>query len=551
MTGSMVIGNDSEFPQLLMTLELSGSVYHFAERGPLTLSVDGADVLFSHGLLTTQLLQSADLFGQSASSKSVAVQVRLTPAASQAVSDAGVDLYAGRAVLYYCAEGDGGDFGAAKSVARGFLRDPVYADPADPYLLGFSIDRDLSERALYPPATAACDVGSFTSTATGECPDGNAGSVYPVPVGRPGYQPNWTSGVRAAYPAVTAWVPVFPGTAADYRVVVALGKVLTLACYVVAEDGDSGVAALLEDTDNLGNVVTYLDMDTYTGSTASVLASKNVYVGFAAEASPGMDGAGIRGLGDLVCWVLSLSSLAADGVDWARVLGAREDLNALGRADTWIVERVRPLDWLVSEVLPYFPVFLSDAGDGLYVERWRYDATPSDAEVVIDTSVPGYERITPVSWEQTGPVVNDITVRGCLAAKTGKYVYGLRASGDPDAEPVSNEALYVSGLDTVRTSALLRRSRQLFGAGALEVEAATLQDRATMDRYLTLVAAKSALPRQRVGYAVPWRKHLPRVGMVALLRDASAGLSERVGIVDGYAWRDGRLELSACVLPRL
>lgn len=545
----MITGNDSTFPQLLLTLEVSGSTYRFAARGPLTLVVDGVEELFSHGLVTTDVRQSADLFGQSASSKSVAVQVRLTPRASQDVADSGVELYAARASLYYCSELDGGDFSAAQSVARGFVRDPIYADPADPYLLGFSIDRDLSERALYPPATAACDVGSFTSTATGECPDGNAGSVYPVPVGKPGYQPNWTSGVRAAYPAVTAWVPVFPGTAADYRVVVSLGRLLTAAAYVVAEDGDSGVAALLEDTDNLGNLVTYLDMGTYTGSTASVAASKNVFVGFAAEASPGPDGTGLRGLGDVVCWALSLSSLAEDGVDWARVWGSRETLNALGRVDTWITERVRPSEWLVSEVIPYFPVFLNDAGDGLYVERWHYDAVPADAEIVIDTAIPGYERITPVSWEQTGPVVNDVTVRGCLAAKTGKYVYGLRLSGDPDAEPVSNEALYVSGVDTVRTSALARRSRQIFGPGSAEVEAPTLQDRATMDRYLTYVTAKSALPRQRVGYAVPWRKHAPRVGMVALLRDPSSGLSERVAIVDGYAWANNRLELSVSVLP--
>lgn len=545
----MITGNDSTFPQLLLTLEVSGSTYRFAARGPLTLVVDGAEELFSHGLVTTDVRQSADLFGQSASSKSVAVQVRLTPRASQDVADSGVELYAARAVLYYCAEPDGGDFSAAQPIARGFVRDPIYADPADPYLLGFSIDRDLSERALYPPATAACDVGSFTSTATGECPDGNAGSVYPVPVGKPGYQPNWTSGVRAAYPAVTAWVPVFPGTAADYRVVVSLGRLLTAAAYVVAEDGDSGVAALLEDTDNLGNLVTYLDMGTYTGSTASVAASKNVFVGFAAEASPGPDGTGLRGLGDVVCWALSLSSLAEDGVDWNRVRGARQELNALGRVDTWITERVRPSEWLASEVIPYFPVFMSDAGDGLYVERWRYDATPSDAELVIDTSVPGYERVTPVSWEQSGPVVNDVTVRGCLAAKTGKYVYGLRLSGDPGAEAVSNEALYVNGLDAVRTSALARRSRQVFGPGAAEFEAPTLQDRSTMDRFLTYVTTRSAIPRQRVGYAVPWRKHVPRVGMVALLRDPSSGLSERVAIVDGYAWANNRLELSVSVLP--
>ncbi len=547
----MVTNDSSVFPQLLLTLEVSGSIYRFAARGPLSLTVDGAAALFGPGLVTTDVRQTADLFGQAAGSKSVAVQVRLTPRASQDVASAGVELYSAVARLYYCAEDDGGDFSEAQPVAQGFVRDPIYADPADPYLLGFSIDRDLTERALYPPATAACDVGSFTGTATGECPDGNAGSVYPVPIGKPGYQPNWTSGVRAAYPAVTAWKPVFPGTAADYRVVVALGRTVATTAYVVAEDGDSGVAPLLTDTDSAGNLVTYLDMTTYTGSTASVAASRNVFVGFTTEASPGLDGAGLRGLGDVVCWALALSSLAADGVDWPRVLGAQDELNALGRVDTWITERVRPVEWLASEVLPYFPVFLNDAGNGLYVDRWRYDATVSDAELVINTSLPGYERITPVSWEQTGPVVNDISVRGCLAAKTGKYNYGLRMSGDPDAEPISNEALYVNGLDTVRTSALVRRSRQLFGAGALEVEAPTLQDRATMDQFLLFCAAKNALPQQRAGYAVPWRKHAPRVGMVAALWDVSAGLESRAGIVDGYAWANNRLELSVCVLPRL
>lgn len=523
------IDNDSTFPQLLLTVELAGATYYFAERGPVSIQVDGVDTLFHGGIQISSFKQEADLFGTSAVSRQVSVLIDLTSIVDlPTLLAGGVALYAGRASVYQYA---GGTFDDVSRVASGRITSPTYADPAAPNFFGFTVDRDLTERAYTHPVGARVRANAFrTSIPTSDTPSTILGKYYPIPIGRPGV---WIDGLidyTTAYPAVPACYGITPATTTDYRIVVSYGRVGATEAHVWINNNYKYDVGLLTATDDYGNFVTYLDLS--AGGEELHLA--NINVALKGEGVASTLGEEFRGLGDVIVWALSKSSLAKSGdIDWSRQLALVDELNALGRVDTYIAERVKVLDWLLSDILAYFPIFTNDAGDGLYVDVWRYDATDEDVEVVIDVDVPGYERRSAVGYEEGTPV-SVITVNGHQSLLNDAFLETVNLSGDP-----------IDAADTSYASdSRLAKSFQLFDLNELSIDVPTVQDRATLAKLATYYAYKYALPRAVVAYAVPWRKVNPRIGMVASINDSAAGLSGSRGIVRGFEYVDGELVLS-------
>lgn len=531
----------STFPQTLLVLELAGTKYLFAERGPMSIAMDGSDAMFHPGLVSSEIEMSIDLFGTSASSRSVSVQVDLGNVVdTQTLFGIGVALYMARASLYLYI---GGAFETAQRVASGVVRDPVYADPSDPRLFGFTIDRDFTERALYPSSTAYLRDDSFSLA--GAVDDNDLGLFYPTPIGKPGATSRSLAGVIKTFQAPRANVGAVDP--ANDRIVVALGAVLATSCRVWSNVNHSDTVSLLTATDAYGNLVTYMDLT--TAGTPADFGDEDTgptYVAFNQEGIPGPSGEGMRGLGDVVVWAMGLSSLAKTGdIDWKRVLGNQDKLNALGRVDTWIAARIKPLDWLISDVLAYFPVFVADMGDGLYVDVWDY-SPDALTELYIDTRIGGFERCSPVAWSSQA-VASKITVRGHICSN-GSYYTTVVGSGNPDdvAEP---DVDLVSGTGVTRSSELLRRGYELFGENEIEVPVPTVQEPATLDRILDFHISKHALPTSSVGYIIPWRKTSVRPGMRVLVNDPEAGYTDAKGVVSGFRYTRGTLQVKVSMLP--
>lgn len=529
----MLLNTDSTFPQLLLKLELSGAPVYFAERGPLTIEIGGVPVMFHGGLVAGEISENADLFGSGPVARDVQVQVDLPPSIDLvtllALPDA---VYGGRATVYQYA---GGTFEDATRFAFGPLTAPIFADPSDPQLLAFTVSRNILDYGYTHRTRERMDDTSFS--AGGFHPDdSDLGRYYPIPIGQPGVWAESLTGYTRAYQAVRACVAV-PAALGDYRIVVALGRVGAISAHVWADNLYGGTADLIERTDANGVLTTCLDMTTYTGSASDAEISPT-YVALVGDGSPDASGGTFGGLGDLIVWALTRSSLNAAGfIDWPRVLGNVEALNDLGRVDTVITERIHPLDWLISDVLAFFPVFVNDAGDGLYVDVWRYDFGASEADLVIDVSRPGFERRSAVAFSSADNY-SAISVNG-LEAANGSYLLNTTLTGDPDE------------IETGAAShPLLQRSFSLYGSQELDLEVRAVQDAATLARLAAFYAYKYALPRATVGYAVPWRNVAPRIGMAALVTDTAAGLDAARGIVSGYRYADGELVISLSLLPR-
>lgn len=237
--------------------------------------------------------------------------------------------------------------------------------------------------------------------------------------------------------------------------------------------------------------------------------------------------------------------------------GNQGRLNALGRVDTWIAERIKPLEWLISDVLAYFPVFVADIGDGLYVDVWDFDpATP--AELYIQAAAPGdhrytpvygggYERCAPISWSSRSRA-NVITVRGHLAASGGYFTTQLW-SGDPTDAGTFFPAV-TSPAVTTRNHPYLAQSFALFGRNELDVQVPTVSDPPTLDRIAHYLTVREALPAAEVGYIIPWRKRNMRPGMRVSVTDDGLGLDGAPGVVSGYRYTDGQLQVRVSLLPR-
>lgn len=529
----MLLNNDSTFPQFLVKLELGGAPLYFAERGPMTITVSGSPVAFHGGMSGGDIIETADLFGSGPVLRDVPVEVTLPPSfdlvTALALPDA---IYGGKATVYLYA---GGSFEDADRFAFGTLTAPIFADPSDPQVLAFTVSRSVLDYGYTHRARERMDDTSFS--AGGFHPDdSDLGRYYPIPIGHPGVWSESLTGYTRAYRAVRARVAV-PAALGDYRFVVALGSVQATSAHVWADNLYGGTADLIELTDDNGILTTCLDMTTYTGSAVDAEVSPT-YVALIGEGAPDSSGGSFSGLGDVVVWALSRSSLNAAGfIDWPRVLGNVEALNAMGRVDVAITDRIHPLDWLVSEVLAYFPVFVNDAGNGLYVDVWRYDFGASEADIVIDVAHPGYERRSAVAFSSSDNY-STISVNG-LEAANGAYLLNTTLTGAPEEIAAG-----------VASHPLLQRSFNLYGHQELDLSVRVVQDGATLARLASFYAYKYALPRAIVGYSIPWRKVAPRIGMTAIVTDPAAGLSAARGIVSGYRYADGELVISLSLLPR-
>lgn len=539
MSVTLLIPDDaSSFPSLLLELTVAGVVYRFAELGPLDVA-DGADVLHFHGgLLTSPVEETIDLWGNTATARSISVQVLLgTGLTLQDLLQAGgEELMAATARLLLW---DGGEYDDCQVAASGRVSAPfLYGEPGEPESISFAIDRDLVDHALIPPAEAYLREDSFQSATTGQADEDDIGAYYPIIIGRPGYGPSPLGGRFKAAPTVRANIGGV--SAGDQRIVVALGRVSATSIKVWSSANNSTTVPIVEDTDDYGIVVSYADVSgEATPTTWTAQGTGPTVAGWGDDGTLGLDGGGLHALGDVVIWALQQASIAEPGVDWERVHGAREALNALGRIDTFIDERISPLEWLTGQVLAYFPVFVADAGSGIYAGVWRYDAQPSDAILTIDTSLPGYERTSAVSWG-SADVANEISLEGGFSVASSGHLISRRWSGSPDLQDEEH-----------RGHPLLSRSRALFGARELTASIPVVEDPATLDRIGAYLAYRHAMPRAEVGYRIPWRKAAVELGAVVAVEDGDVGLAGRLGIITGRRYSAGALEIRVNLLPQV
>lgn len=537
----------SLWPTVLLELTVQGVKYFYTDGGPVSVSSDDGDVLFHPGLETVALSWSIDLFG-TADSKTVSVSVDLGAGVILAtLFGAGRSLYTAtaRLLVYF-----GGALEDAIPMASGSLRDPIYGDPAIPSLFSFSIERDTIDHALIPSINNTVKEDSWDSLASNVWED-DLGKPRMILIGKPGYDLRSIGDVIKTVPTTIGRLQLSPAPS-QTRIELCAGQILASSVKLwSANNKSSGTADVTYDIDDLGYLVSFADMSTYSGTFADLHADPPFFAGFSTETHPGPFGQGFRGLGDVVLWALSQASFADSGVDWDMVHSMVDKLNLLGRIDTWISERVSPYEWLKGEVLAHFPCYVADSGKGVYVGIWPFDAEPALVEFVINTSLPGFERISPMVWSQPS-LGNHITIESQYSAATSKYMRYRQITGNPDAIEESWPGAATSTADTtlVRHPAL-EESFRMFGLAELDISVPTVSDPATLGRIAQYRANRHALPTAEVGYLIPWRRGIPALGGVVSVTDALLGLDGTLGVLTGIRLKDGQCEARVSLLPIL
>ena len=537
----------SSWPIVLMELTVQGVKYRYSDGGSVTVSSDDGDVLFENGLAQVELSWSIDLFGV-ADSKSVSVAVELGAGVDiSTLFGAGPRLYAATAKLFAYF---GGALEDATPLASGFIRSPIYGDPQQPTLLSFSLERDIIDHALIPNKKNSVKEDSWDSLA-GAAYDNDLGKPRQILIGMPGYDLRSVGDVIKTVPTTLGRYQASPAPS-QIRIELAGHKVRASTVKLWSSTNKaSGTADVLMGVDDLGYTVAYADMTTFSGTVADLVNDLPVYAGFGAETHPGPFGLGFRGLGDVVLWALSQTSFAETDVDWDRVNASVDRLNLLGRVDTWISERIRPYEWLKNEVLAHFPCFIADSGKGVYVGVWPFNATMDQVELTIDTGLPGFERVSPVAWSLP-ELGNHITVASQLSAATGKYMRYRQITGDPEAIEEAWPGAATSTADTTLVRhRLLEESFRTFGLTELDIEVPTVSDPATLGVIAQYRAVRHALPSAEVGYAIPWRKGIPELGVVVKVIDTDVGFDSNLGVLTGVRLSGGRCEARVALLPIL
>lgn len=277
---------------------------------------------------------------------------------------------------------------------------------------------------------------------------------------------------------------------------------------------------------SLGSITVYQDgvsAGAYTPATATATSGPYTYVQDAALFDSGngavtfsADRGGVRdafdlanaaiGAGDVVRTLLSESGIK---VDWRRTQRAL-DLLAGWRVGFWIDEEASAIELLRDRLLPWLPLVELISGDGTWFHYADPEAAPIEADLVLGQQLLG--RTERMESSDLDVIRNAFTLRHTREEFSGEY-------------------LSTATLDA-SNSALCYLSDQLYGTRADDVqECDVCWDATTALRILAVRAARVAMPRRILKYAMAPQLYWLRAGAGVTLTDADYGIDRARGVV--------------------
>ena len=466
-----------------------------------------------------------DPFGDSPDEKRVEVTLDPPPGKTWAeLAEAGIPLAAGRGLLSLWVEGEDD----LMVFVDGVVKEPAYAGGGEPATFTLAEETD-DDAGTFPPALARVTTTTWPNTT-----DKADGEPYPWVIGEPG------DGVIFTAPAP------FVDSVNNY-LLIACGEVDAANVVVLNETtGSSATVAVQQQSDGLGNVVSYVDI---TAAGIGIDVDASYFTSWGGPNGGGMlnpDGSLMVGFGDVLRWMLSFSRKR---IDRGRLAAALPFLNGF-RMDTVIAadpeSRFAPWDWIADHVLPLVPVSVRSGPDGIYPAVFRWDATASDAAVEIQATTADFgarggvvhaERVSDVTWTPRGKVANELAL-SFAHDPVGDAFSGRRTlTGDParaSVDPVATMNLYCHNS---RNSYRGPNGEPL--TIVKEEETEVVWDRGTVASILAWWARRYALQARLVQYEVAADVVCNvEPGDVVLLSDAEMGWTRRVFVVEVQTWTD-------------
>lgn len=539
-----VIGSRSQPAIWLLEVDVGTETLRFGER-PVVVGSGTAATRFT-GALVAEFTDELELSADGPPVRQVSLQL----GGEAAWGERRALLFGARARLYEWAGGD-----VIELALRGTIDQPAISDPdLPPGVMAATLteiegdDRDmLIETALADDSTFPFIIPS-TGLGGDEIPPAYAGAYYPEVIGRPGYPvPNWfvSEGLAPGVPAVFGQHGSFPFFDDESLIVAKRGSSRATTARLWDQDGGTDGGDLFQVRDLRGQVITVFDQSTL--STTEPASPDDVSTGWATGwATPPTTGPGgaLRGLGDVIIWALERAGVdlpdASRGlswdIDWDLTTTDRGSLNRF-KIDTYINQQVGVWEWLTRDLLPFFPVFLGRSGRGIYVAEWRYQARPSECQVLIEVGRNAH-RLSAVAALGNADVYTEITVRLGLNVR----------SGEPIRQALFTGAGIVGADDTRARQALLEMAYARVGRRPTTIDVPVVWEAATGYEVAEFLCARYAAPLGEVWVRMPWQYGWVRPGMPAQFLDEEPGL-DVVGTITARKLGPGCVDLRVLLHP--
>jgi hypothetical protein len=411
----------------LLVVEYASREVLFSSSPISVTDADGVVRNFPGGLPEVEVSRSASAFSSEPALLSVSLDL-VFPMDVAALEARGHDLGAARGELSLII--DGNTWENRERVLVGAVVQPEVDQYDDPGGVGSGsiVKLSLEENPFDDRAQTHPD-GARVSLSTWSEATGAVGEWYPLVYGTPGkyIRSDGTAGNTSGTPAY----PVeYTGSAVD-TVLIAGHPVLATTVMIRSEEGNVSGLSVVETTDAKGRTVATVDV---SGQSADFRGQSEFYASWNGNGGGGLanlwgDGE-LEGAGDVIMWLLSLSSLP---MDYGRCLSAAALLNRFRLAGV-IDDATSPWDYLQDFILPLLPCSVLSGPDGLWLVFWRLDAT-SEHVVAEITDGTNAHRVSPVMREKhIRDVVGSWTVEYAYSDQTGRprRVLAMQAEHDGD-----------------------------------------------------------------------------------------------------------------------
>lgn len=435
-------------------------------------------------------------------------------------------------------------------VLDGETSEPEWGDPADPStivvsVLGYALDA----LSMIPGPQAVIDGTTWPNDrATPPFIDAQAvGVVYPTVFGCPG---SGDTAVTQPFPAVPVPMATVDGTTAS-RILLSDGHIgATTVTIWNAEQLDALTGSIVIDdcavvlgSDLLGQDVSLAEAP--GGTPLDLDEEQEWYAGFNFPDGGVLRlGEVVRGLGDVLLYLLERASLAGVRVDLDAQRGQAAALNQF-KIDGYVSTRFNPLALIDGDLASVFPIRRMRSGAGTWYRAINWAATAEHAVATL-TAGPGGTAVRVSSVRPDVQLFNVFTLEYKRNGITGRH-YSRRVLTATSGE-------FVPGLgvdERIVGSPLCAQSQSLFGViERPSVGTGWTWSDLTANAVLGSWADRYALPRLRVSYATRVMGLLP--GDAVVINDSQVGLSERVALVDQVRLEsapDWPVRLGLVVLP--
>jgi len=516
--------------EYLIEIRLGGTPYRFGSIPMTVARADGTSTVWQEGLAAVE--------GMPRSATSSAITIAGGSVDWALLVARGQDLLTARATLYRIWPDQVLD--AAEIVLDGAVDSPEWGSKNEP--LTFTLDAEpWKDRGQIPSAGMCVDDVTWPTDPQAEIDEVARGAAYPIPIGRPGAASWGADGVLVDDEAAIGTSPAYlveyndSGIARDLSVLMVAGVPIHASQVLIydASDGIVELRTVQEMTDNLGRTVSYVDFLSATNLRA--ILGHEYHVAW----PPGEGGIWdaqrrtyARGAGEVLYVLYSqLLSRLEPGtrpnipLDFGRMLAQRAYLDRF-QVDGVIRESTTIHEWIENNLAPILPIEWVRGRRGWYWQAWRYDAVASDAVAHLDASTGRVKRVS------RARAVGSEQLRSQF-----RLQYGCGADGVPQRRRILAPAAS-SDDDRVRPSSRcwIAQAREIArngGSGIVEWEytSEVVQDDATADRIVEVMAARMATPPLPASYEGGPELESLEVGDVVLVSDAEIYWTRRIAIV--------------------